>query len=60
MTDKKIERARLMLRIAAQYIRENWDDGLIFYDEAECDGLCVADDCEAAAEGLDEYKKEAV
>ncbi len=39
-----------MLKIAAEYIRNNWPEAMVFYDEAECDGYCVADDCETAAE----------
>jgi len=41
-------RANEMLGIAAKYIRQHWADGLIEYDETECDGYCVADDCESA------------
>ena len=47
-------RAVLMMRIASELIR----DGLaveqtVFYDDAECDGYCVADDLDYAAEALD-------
>lgn len=52
MTDPHLERATEMLQVAARYIREHCDDKLIFYDEAPCDGNCVADDCESAAAGL--------
>lgn len=45
-----LARAHDMLRIAAEYIRDNWPDATINYDDAECDGYCVADDCESAAE----------
>lgn len=41
-----------MLQIAAKYLREHSDDGLVEYDGTECDGYCVADDCENAAEAL--------
>ena len=45
-------RAIEMLNIAARYIRE-WDPtGTITYDEAKCDGYCVAEDCEAVAADL--------
>lgn len=50
-------RPHYMLRVAAAYIREHWTDGLIFFDEAECDGYCVADDCEHALLELDEEGK---
>lgn len=45
-------RAAQLLRLAAQYIRENCPDELIEYDEAECDGECLALDCESAADAL--------
>lgn len=43
------DRAAQMLRIAAAYIREFCPDRMAHYDEADCDGYCVADDCETAA-----------
>ena len=52
MTDPHLKRATEMLQVAAKYIRQHCDDGLIFYDETECDGACVADDCENAAADL--------
>jgi hypothetical protein len=48
-----IGRARYMLKVAALYIRDHFTEGEIFYDEAVCDGNCVADDCFTAAEALD-------
>jgi hypothetical protein len=45
-------RAIYMLKVAAKYIRENHPDGKIHYDEADCDGSCVANDCEYAADEL--------
>jgi len=39
-----------MLRVAAEYIREHCPDQTIHFDDTECDGYCVADDCECAAE----------
>ncbi len=50
--ETNIERAIEMLRKAAKYIRDNDPEGIIHYDEADCDGYCVADDCEIAAEML--------
>jgi hypothetical protein len=47
--NEESKRAVEMLRIAAQYIRDNDPDGAIWYDDAMCDGYCVADDCESAA-----------
>lgn len=53
-----IARAVEMLRIAAKYIRESDDcDRLVPYDGAECDGLCIADDCDFAADALSEQNK---
>ena len=42
-----------MLRIAAEVIREHASEATHFYDEADCDGYCIADDCESAAEELE-------
>ncbi|QDP54196.1 MAG: hypothetical protein GOVbin4685_56 [Prokaryotic dsDNA virus sp.] len=52
MENKELERATEMLFIAAKVIRENCPDAMHFYDNAECDGYCIADDCESAASGL--------
>lgn len=41
-------RPAYMLRVAAAFIREHCPEGVIYFDEAECDGYCVADDCESA------------
>ena len=46
-------RAIEMLRIAALIIREHASTVEHFYDETTCDGWCVADDCESAAEWLE-------
>lgn len=45
-------RAIEMLKVAADYIKAHCPDQTTFYDDAECDGSCVADDCERAAEAL--------
>lgn len=54
-----ILRAVEMLRVAAEYLSKlHSPDDVIHYDEADCDGYCVADDCKAAADDLlipDEY-----
>ena len=36
--ETNIERAIEMLRKAAKYIRDNDHEGIIHYDEADCDG----------------------
>lgn len=49
----ELARAIEMLKIAAKYIRKYHDDGILIYDGADCDGACIADDCEFAAEALE-------
>tara|TARA_R110000764_G_scaffold215303_1_gene302013 strand:- start:596 stop:757 length:162 start_codon:yes stop_codon:yes gene_type:complete len=46
------KRAILMLEIAADYIEDNCPEETIFYDETDCDGYCVAEDCKIAASEL--------
>jgi hypothetical protein len=47
------ERAEYMLRTVAAFIDDNpVGDYEIFYDEALCDGHCLADDCISAADDL--------
>lgn len=47
-------RAMFLLTKAARYIRANADtSATIFYDNAECDGECLADDMELIAEELE-------
>jgi hypothetical protein len=55
-TTDDIKRAQEMLRIAAKYIRDHAPSYMIFYDLADCDGYCVADDCEIAADCLDDER----
>lgn len=45
-------RAVEMLRIAADVIRNQNPGAHYKYDGADCDGYCIADDCESAAEDL--------
>ena len=52
-------RAIEMLRVAASYIELHCPDGTIWYDEAWCDGACVADDCRNAVVELGAMNKEA-
>ena len=47
------DRRDYMLKVAAEYIREHYPDGDIFYDDARCDGYCLADDCISASGGED-------
>ncbi len=47
-------RVIVMLRAAAVFAREYAEScGTVFYDEADCDGACLADDCDAAADALE-------
>ena len=48
------DRRDYMLLVAAEYIRDNWPDGIIFYDDVDCDGYCVADDCLSASESTED------
>lgn len=52
MTDTA--RAIEMLRVAARFIRQHAPDRTIAYDETECDGNCLAEDCEFAADDLED------
>ncbi len=47
-------RAEYLLRVVAQFINENplSQEFAITYDDAECDGGCLAGDCLVAAEEL--------
>lgn len=49
---ENINRAAEMLRIAAKVIRDRAPDSRFYYDDADCDGLCIAEDCEIAADLL--------
>ena len=52
LTDEEIKRAIQMLEISAEYIEQTDTYGVIAYDDADCDGGCVADDCRSIAELL--------
>lgn len=62
--DPNAARARAveMLGLAADYIRDNAAVSVtVFYDGADCDGLCVAMDCDNAAEHLkDDARRERI
>lgn len=43
------KRAAVMLRAASAYLTENpVMEYMVFYDEADCDGMCLRDDCDLA------------
>ena len=50
-----IETARAieMLRVAAEMLLKSNPSGTVFYDGADCDCFCIAEDCEAAALDLE-------
>lgn len=53
------DRKTYLVRLAIEYIKEHtgyvgMDDGL-FYDEAECDGYCLADDLRIEFDIEDEW-----
>jgi hypothetical protein len=55
-----LSRAAEMLRVAAKYARkvDDWAPthaSLVAYDGTHCDGFCLADDCDAAAEDLSSF-----
>jgi len=52
LNNKKLERAILMLEVATKYIKENCSDAIIHYDEADCDGGCIAEDCKNCIDDL--------
>jgi hypothetical protein len=43
-------RESYVMRVAAAYLREYSDGETIEYDGTDCDGLCIADDLDAARE----------
>jgi hypothetical protein len=43
-------REKYLLRVAAAYIRQYCPGEEIVYDDSHCDGECLAQDCEDAAE----------
>ena len=52
VTNEDLKRAVQMLEIASEYIRKTDPYGEMFYDDASCDGGCIADYCESIAESL--------
>lgn len=49
MNQTDIMRAKELLNVAADYIETHWPEGTVEYDEAECDGYCLTEDCRDAA-----------
>lgn len=48
-----LKRAIYILRVAKKYLKENdYEEGTLHYDATECDGYCLCDDLEDAAENL--------
>lgn len=53
--DEDLARTVELLRLAARYIREGDDyERTIEYDNADCDGICLADDCDSQADTIEE------
>jgi hypothetical protein len=52
LRDSEIDRAAMLMGIAAKYINSFCNDSEIFYDEAWCDGYCLAEDLRIQAEIL--------
>ena len=46
--DPKEDRKLYLARVMVAYLREYDGEGTIVFDNAECDGNCLADDIEAA------------
>jgi hypothetical protein len=57
MSNKSIERAIYMLRVVKKFIDENEiaAECISGWDDAVCDGHCLADDCQDAADMLESY-----
>ena len=53
-----LKRSAYMLRVASKYIEDNNPEEIIVYDDADCDGYCVVDDCRSIAESLEDWIKE--
>ena len=53
MTDREaVERAIQLLDVAAEHIQEHSPTQTTFYDDAECDGICLASECSTMATDL--------
>jgi hypothetical protein len=57
MDDPKV-RAAYLLRVVAKFIEENplAPEMTVYYDEAECDGYCLKEDCLSAVEALERLR----
>lgn len=49
-----LDRAIVMLRVAGKHCETHAASRTSYYDGARCDGYCIKQDCEAAAEALGE------
>jgi hypothetical protein len=58
MSDDDKDRAAMLMRVAAAYIRKNAPNDVIHYDDADCDGRCLADDLESGASALTKVRAE--
>ena len=47
------KRAVYLMRVTAKYLQDRFPHGTIFYDEAECDSLCLSEDLTIAADDLE-------
>ena len=57
MREDPINRAVELMRLAAAYIKDSSDsDRIIRYDDADCDGYCLADDLNAWSDTLETTK----
>lgn len=45
-------RAKMLMLVAADYIRQHAPGHTVHYDEADCDGYCLADDLRIEAEQM--------
>lgn len=51
-TDQRLRRAMMLMDLAADLIEEHCPDELMSYDDAECDGLCLAEDLRSLANDI--------
>lgn len=48
-----LHRAITLLDVSCEYIESNgFEDGVVYYDDAQCDGACLIEDCTNAKEEL--------
>lgn len=50
---KRVKRAMILLQAAAEFIENNYlEEYTVFYDSADCDGGCLANECRDLVEEL--------